>query len=118
MLQGRSGSGFSEEIAVREIFIVRGGPGAATTFKKPHAGDVLEDARGAENAAFVGEIQAQGFVADDGLGGFGAEQRPRAGAEERGASSGVHGGEGGAGVMTGGRDDDGARECACGGARG
>ena len=86
-------------------------PGLAAALKHPESHDVFQEARGAIDAAFVGEIHLQGFGIDDRSVEFRAEKRPCSGAQKRGAFASGDGGDGRTGVV-GGRSNDGCiRKC-------
>lgn len=89
---------------------------ASAFLDEPEAHDVFEEADGATDAAFVGVVIAERFGVDDGVGEFDAHEGPGAGADVaptlalRG-----DGGDGAAGVVTGGGDDGGGLHAAFGG---
>ena len=61
----------------------RRGPRSPARLQQPQAADVLQQPRRAADAAFVGEVQVARLRRDDRRRQLGAEQRPRARAEER-----------------------------------
>ena len=99
----RLGARGFKQIVVGVVFALLE-PVAAAGLKKPESANVLEQAGGAADAAFVGEVEFEGARRHDRRGDFSAEQRPGSGTEEGGATLGGYGCHGGASIVAGGCD--------------
>ena len=67
---------FAEGLEV--VVLAHALPFLAALFENPHAGDVLEETCGAFDTAFVGEVEFEGALADDGVLRLDAHERPGA----------------------------------------
>ena len=101
--------GEAEQLVVGEVVALLR-PVAPAGLQQPQAGDVLEQPRRAADAALVGEVELAGARGNDWRAQLGAEQRPRARAQERAVTIRAHGGHGRAGVVARRRDDARAAE--------
>ncbi len=91
------------------------GPVPSAFLNEPEAGDVFQEADGAFDAAFVGEVILESGGIDPRLGEFDAHERPGAGAEVYPVIAPAGDGcDGGAGVMGCGGDDEGIGEVIAG----